>query len=114
MRVSGGTCQRQASRPWAGKLVDLPAFGGRGAQMYYFYAIRSLKDGSIYKGISSDPLRRLKEHNSQKSRSTKTHVPYELVCKVKCDNSTEARKLEIFYKSGVGRQQLKNIIEKSG
>jgi putative endonuclease len=41
------------------------------SETFFVYAIRSLKDGRIYVGISADPSSRLKQHNSGKTRSTK-------------------------------------------
>lgn len=47
--------------------------------MFYVYLLRSLKDGDIYVGYSNDLRRRLLEHNTGKSRSTRHRAPFELV-----------------------------------
>jgi putative endonuclease len=47
--------------------------------MYYVYIIRSLKDGTFYKGYSSDYEKRLEEHNLGLSTYTSTKLPWELV-----------------------------------
>jgi putative endonuclease len=80
--------------------------------MYYFYAIESLSDGTIYKGISKNPYKRLAQHNSGKTQSTRKRVPYRIVYVEECTDIHSARKKEVFYKSGVGRAVLKDILDK--
>ena len=80
---------------------------------YYFYAIRSLKNKSIYKGITENPIIRLKQHNAGKNLSTKSFKPYELLYIEKCVDRNEARIKEKYYKSGIGREKLKNLIKVS-
>jgi putative endonuclease len=79
--------------------------------MYYFYTIRSLQDGSLYKGISINPQKRLLEHNSGKTNSTRNHIPYELVYTEVCTDRKEAREKEKYFKSGTGREKLKNLVK---
>ncbi|WP_435049666.1 GIY-YIG nuclease family protein [Formosa sp. S-31] len=43
--------------------------------MYFVYVIRSSKDGRLYKGMTQDLVRRIKEHNQGKNRSTKGFMP---------------------------------------
>ena len=96
---------------WRNWYTCLPA--GRRARlknMYYFYTIRSTVNGSLYKGISSNPAKRLTEHNSGKTKSTKHYRPYEIVYLEKCSSREIARKKEKYYKSGIGREKLKNLI----
>ena len=47
--------------------------------MFYVYLLRSLKDGKLYIGFTSDIKKRPDEHNSGKSRSTKSRRPFELI-----------------------------------
>ena len=75
----------------------------------YVYILKSEKDGTIYVGISGDPERRLGEHNAGHQKSTKGHRPYRLVFQEQCVDRIQARKLEKFYKSGCGREKLKNF-----
>ena len=75
--------------------------------MYYLYVLKSKKDCRLYTGITSDIDKRLKYHNSGKCRSTKTRRPLELIFKEEFSNKREARKRELFFKSGVGRKVLK-------
>ncbi|NCO44877.1 GIY-YIG nuclease family protein, partial [Candidatus Wolfebacteria bacterium] len=43
------------------------------------YIIKSLKDGKLYFGSTSDLKKRLKEHNSGLNQSTKSRRPFKLV-----------------------------------
>ncbi len=45
----------------------------------YVYMIKSIKDNSYYVGISEDPIRRLKEHNSGKLKRTAKNKPHKIV-----------------------------------
>ena len=74
--------------------------------MWVAYVMRSLKDGGFYVGMSSSVERRLKEHNSGYTRSTRSRRPFELVYVERCDSRLEARKREKFLKSGAGREFL--------
>jgi putative endonuclease len=78
--------------------------------MYYFYTIKSQKNGSLYKGISADPEKRLEEHNAGKTRSTKAYRPYVIVYTEDCGTRKKARDIEKYYKTGYGREKLESII----
>ena len=77
--------------------------------MYTVYAIKSRMDGRIYVGFSSDLSRRLKEHDKGKTKSTKGYRPWDLIYSEEAENRREARKREIYLKSGSGKEFLKNI-----
>lgn len=47
--------------------------------MFYVYILKSDKDNNLYTGYTNDLKRRLKEHNSGKSKSTKQRVPFTLI-----------------------------------
>ena len=75
-----------------------PASGGHPVnhlKMYYLYILKSLKDYGYYIGISEDIMKRLKEHNSGKTKSTKSRLPFELVYQEQYNSKNEARKKEI-------------------
>src|SRR5690554_5879094 len=82
--------------------------------MHYVYAIRSLKDGRIYVGMSSDVKRRLEWHNKGMTRSTKGFVPWEPIFVKEVSDRLEARKWEKYYKSGVGKEYLKALNLENG
>ena len=78
--------------------------------MYYVYVLRSEVDGRLYKGMTNDVKRRIKEHNSGKHKSTGPYKPWMLVYYEEYSSRVEARKRECFLKSGQGRDYLKSII----
>lgn len=78
---------------------------------YYFYALKSDLDGRIYKGITSNVAQRLKEHNEGKTRSTKGYRPWVLVYSEFIGERKAARAKEKYYKSGSGREELKELIK---
>jgi len=47
--------------------------------MFYVYALKSLKDGSIYIGCTNNLRRRVEEHNKGEGKSTKHRAPFELI-----------------------------------
>ena len=47
--------------------------------MHYVYILRSLADGTFYKGYTLDYITRLADHNAGSSRYTSKKVPWELV-----------------------------------
>jgi putative endonuclease len=55
---------------------SIPVFS---TNMYYLYILKSLKDGKLYTGITSDLQRRLDEHNRGKNAATKHRKPFILI-----------------------------------
>ncbi|MCR9102446.1 MAG: GIY-YIG nuclease family protein, partial [bacterium] len=47
--------------------------------MHYFYVLYSLKDNRLYKGSTSNLLRRVEQHNAGATRSTKHRRPFILL-----------------------------------
>jgi len=77
--------------------------------MFYTYAIKSLSKNYIYVGITNNLDRRFKEHNDSKERTTRSRTPYRLIYREEFKTRMEARKKEIYLKSGTGKEFLKNI-----
>ena len=75
--------------------------------MFFVYVIRSTVNGHFYVGFSEDIDRRLAEHNSGKTRSTKPYRPWELFFFETVSSKEEARKREVYLKSGVGKEYIK-------
>ena len=75
----------------------------------WVYAIISQADNRIYVGMSEDYSRRLSEHNSGKTRSTKGYRPWRLLYKEEVTTRIEARKREKYLKSGAGKEFLKSL-----
>ncbi len=78
--------------------------------MFTVYVLKSLVNGRMYTGYTEDVEGRLDYHNSGKVRSTKAYKPYALVYTEEFADKTEARKREIFLKTGKGREYLKTKI----
>ena len=78
--------------------------------MYTIYGIRSKVDGRIYVGFTEDIERRIKEHNSGKTTSTKGYRPWELIYYENCEERLEARNREKYLKSGIGKEFIKTKI----
>lgn len=66
--------------------------------MIYTYLLKSVKGDSYYVGISKNPKRRLKFHNSGDNLSTKVKRPWKLVYKKRHGSYDEARKHEKWLK----------------
>ncbi len=79
--------------------------------MFYIYVLRSHKDGRLYIGSTGNLNIRLIYHNSGKVKSTKDRRPFDLVYQEEFENKTEARKRELFLKSGKGRQYLNGVLD---
>jgi putative endonuclease len=77
---------------------------------YFVYALVSKIDRRIYVGISENPEKRLIEHNSGKTKSTKGFIPWELFFKRAFKTRIEAREYEKYYKSGSGKEKLKLLL----
>ena len=79
---------------------------------YTVYAIRSLSVQRIYVGMTSNLQQRLDEHNKGNVFSTKGFRPWEVIFTEKCGSDRKiARVREKYWKSGIGKEKLKNIPE---
>ena len=82
--------------------------------MFFMYILKSLKDGNLYIGSTSDLKRRIKEHNSGFVFSTKPRIPFKLVYFEGYANEEEARHREHNLKLRArALRQLLNRIKKS-
>lgn len=72
------------------------------------YILRSRRKLKRYVGSSHEDsaLVRLRAHNARKVRSTKAHAPWDLIMTEHYNSYTEARKRELFLKTGAGRKWL--------
>ncbi|MEQ9262441.1 MAG: GIY-YIG nuclease family protein, partial [Owenweeksia sp.] len=46
---------------------------------FHSYILKSIATGNFYKGHTEDIRKRLKQHNSGKTKSTKNGIPWQLV-----------------------------------
>jgi putative endonuclease len=75
------------------------------------YVIRSLTKEFRYVGITNNIQKRLSQHNNGSNTSTKNYKPFKLIFTEDFDSYSEARKREIFLKSGKGREFLNKLEE---
>ena len=78
--------------------------------MFYVYIIRSKRTGKLYKGFTDDLQNRFKLHNIGKVKSTKSGRPWELLHYQAFKNKTDARREELFLKTGQGRERIKYLL----
>ena len=69
-------------------------------------------DTGLYVGMTIGVDERYKRHNTGREKTTKPYVPFELIFTEKCENRVEARKREKYWKSGVGKEQLRKLRDK--
>jgi len=73
---------------------------------FYTYVLRGMEDGKYYIGYTNDLRRRLEEHNTGKTFSTKPRRPFELVYYEACRSENDAKQREKYLKNTVGRRYL--------
>ena len=78
--------------------------------MWVVYVLKSTVNGRSYTGSTNDINRRLSEHNSGKSKYTRSTRPFILIHKEAYNTRLEARRRELFLKSGKGRKIVKEIL----
>jgi putative endonuclease len=77
--------------------------------IYQVYALKSIVDNRIYVGFTSNLDRRLVEHNSGKTKSSKGYRPWVLLYSEEVLGSENARNREKYIKPGVGKEFLKSL-----
>ncbi len=78
---------------------------------YFSYVLKSDKDGRLYKGHTDDLNKRLIEHNSGKTKSTKGYIPWRLVYYETFITREESILREKYFKTGSGREFLKDTLQ---
>lgn len=71
--------------------------------MHYVYILLSSKSHIFYFGSTNNLKNRFKLHNSGAVRSTKPHIPWKLVWYAGFSTEKEARKFELYLKTGSGK-----------
>jgi len=77
--------------------------------MYYVYILRSEKSHKLYRGLTSDLRKRLERHNQGKVKSTKNDRPWKLIYYEAFISKKNARREELFLKTGQGRKRIKYL-----
>ncbi len=70
---------------------------------HFVYILRCQKSRRLYTGYSTDPLRRLEEHNAGKSFATKPYGPWDLVFYSGFETEDMAKLFERYLKAGSGK-----------
>ena len=78
-------------------------------KMFFTYILISLKDKRTYAGYTPDISARLKKHNAGQVKATKHRRPLELIYLEEFKTAKEAKKRELFWKSGAGRRKMKEL-----
>jgi putative endonuclease len=79
---------------------------------YYTYILESEKDSSLYIGYASDLRKRFQQHNNGKGKATKPFKPYKLIYYEAFLSRIDAKKREVYLKSGYGRKTIKILLKK--
>ncbi len=77
--------------------------------MFYVYAISSLQHNYIYVGLTQNIENRVSRHNNGRERTTKFYKPFQLIYSEVCETRIIARRREIYWKSGIGKEKLRVI-----
>jgi len=76
---------------------------------FYVYVLRSIKYERNYVGFTKDINKRLKQHNSGYTKSTKPYKPWKILFFETYNAKIEAINREKFLKTGKGRLIYKKI-----
>jgi len=77
--------------------------------MHFVYILFSEKYNRHYTGLTSNIDQRLHEHNSGQNKSTKPYRPWKIIHSEAFPTRLEARQREKYYKSGIGREKIKEF-----
>ena len=79
----------------------------KGPEIFYVYILKSSLDNGYYYGYCADLIKRIKQHNAGKVRSTKSRRPFTLHYNEEFASKSEAAKREYFFKTIEGYKYLK-------
>jgi len=80
--------------------------------MNYTVYILEDKEGKHYNGITNNLSRRLKEHRSGHTQTTRKMRELRVIYTEETESRAEARKRELYLKSAAGRRFLKKILSR--
>ena len=75
--------------------------------MHYVYVLRSVKDGNLYAGYTTDLRQRFTEHVAGKASATRGRRPLELIYHEAYVLAKDAKARELFLKSGSGKRFIR-------
>jgi putative endonuclease len=83
--------------------------------MFFVYILYSSQFDKTYVGFTSDLQGRLSAHNHPQNKGyTKRFQPWEMLISEECESKSEVMEREQWYKSGVGREKIKQILIEKG
>ena len=83
--------------------------------MYFVYILYSRSFGKTYVGFTSDLDGRLLAHNHPQNKGyTKRFQPWEIIFSENYPSKSEAMTIEKWYKTGVGRERISQILIEKG
>jgi putative endonuclease len=82
-------------------------------KFYYVYVLISIKDKKFYIGFTTNLNRRLKQHCNCQVKSTRHRKPLKLIHYECFINKQDAKAREVFFKSGFGRNQLRQALKRT-
>jgi len=82
--------------------------------MKYFVYLLENANSRHYVGITTDPTRRLMEHNSGSTKSTRPFRPWKMIYTEEFDTRQDACKREWHLKHAKGRKEKLDIIQNYG
>ena len=79
--------------------------------MYHFYVLQFKSNKKLYKGLTSDLRRRILDRRSGQSSFTSMNGEFDLIFYEAYLNKKDAIEAEKYFKSGHGREVLKNKLK---
>ena len=80
---------------------------------HFVYVLKSQNNWRFYVGMTTNIEKRVREHNSGYTKSTKGYTPWLLFFFEEYETREEARKREIYLKSGIGKEKIKELWSRS-
>lgn len=77
--------------------------------MWYVYVLVSLIRNCIYVGMTEDPDARIGRHQSGWEQTTRPYRPFGILLIEEFPSRVDARRREIYLKSGVGKEYLRSL-----
>lgn len=77
---------------------------------YYVYILKSLKDGRLYIGYTTDLEKRFEEHQNGKVIATKHRRPFERIFYEAYKSSKNAKRREKYFKTSKGKSTLRMML----
>ncbi len=80
---------------------------------YYVYILHCLGSNTLYTGYTTDLKERMIKHKNGDTKTTRDRGPIELLYSEAYTNESDARRRELFLKSGRGREILRKQLEET-